>query len=45
MYFNFLFIDILLQTKEVKADFDKQTKAVKQFEAKIIDLESKLKVN
>ncbi|XP_025418360.1 myosin-8 isoform X2 [Sipha flava] len=31
------------KTKEVKADFDKQTKAVKQLEAKKIDLESQLK--
>ncbi|VVC39947.1 Hypothetical protein CINCED_3A017314 [Cinara cedri] len=31
------------KTKEVKADFDKQTKNIKQFEAKIIDLESQLK--
>lgn len=33
------------QTKEVKADFDKQTKAIKQLEIKTMDLESQLKVN
>lgn len=33
------------KTKEVKADFDKQTKAIKQLEVKTMDLESQLKVN
>ncbi|CAI6345943.1 unnamed protein product [Macrosiphum euphorbiae] len=31
------------KTKEVKADFDKQTKAIKQLEIKTMDLESQLK--
>lgn len=38
-------IFILLQTKEVKADFDKQSKNIKQLEAKTTDLEGQLKVN
>lgn len=33
------------QTKEVKADFDKQTKTLKQLEAKTIELENQIKVN
>lgn len=39
------FVFYYYQTKEVKADFDKQTKVVKQLEAKTVDLENQLKVN
>lgn len=40
-----MYLYLYYQTKEVKADFDKQTKTLKQLEAKTIELENQIKVN
>lgn len=40
-----MYLYLYYQTKEVKADFDKQTKTLKQLETKTIELENQIKVN